>query len=94
MILRKKYGDLESKQKVSAISGWFEGLGVLVKSDLVPIGFVALFLPRVISNFWEKFGPYILEVRVRTDNPRVHSEMEYLYNTLKAYVEEHPEPKT
>ena len=92
--LRDKYGDMESTQKRSAINSWLEGLGVLVRSDLVPIGLVASFIGEVILNYWEKYGPYILEVRVRRNSPRIHREMEYLYQRVKAYFEEHPELKT
>ena len=91
---QSKYGNLESRQKMSAINSWFEGLGVLVKSDLVPLNLVASFFSGTIISHWEKVGPYILEIRVRRNSPHVHSEMEYLYKTMKAYVEEHPELKT
>jgi hypothetical protein len=87
----EKYGDLESTQKWSAISGWLEGLGVLVKSELVPIHLVALFITGLITEYWKKFGPLTLEYRTRYESPRGGSETEYLYNTLMAYVEEHPE---
>jgi hypothetical protein len=92
--LRDKYSGIENRQKMSAINSWFEGLGVLVRSDLVPIGLVVSFIGEVILNYWEKYGPYILEVRVRRNSSRIHREMEYLYNTTKAYLEEHPELNT
>jgi hypothetical protein len=70
---------------------WLEGLGVLVKSELVPIHLVALFITGLITEYWKKFGPLTLEYRTRYESPRGGSETEYLYNTLMAYVEEHPE---
>jgi hypothetical protein len=88
-----KYGDLENSQKWAAINGWLEGLGVLVKSDLVPIGLVALFITGLIKQYWDTFGPIILEYRRRHNAPRGGSETEYLYDTLMAYMEEHPELK-
>jgi hypothetical protein len=89
-----KYSALESAQNLSSIRSWLEGLGVLVKSGLVPIEIVALFMTGTIRRYWEKFGPLTLEFRTRLNFPRFGGEGEYLYKTLMEYVEEHPELKT
>ena len=90
----QNHWDLESRNKHSSVSGFLEGLGVLVKEGLVPIRLVALYIAGLTRTYWEKFGPIIEEMRVRTNSPRGLSETEYLYRKLMKYVEQHPELKT
>jgi len=75
------------------ISGYYEGVGVLVKEDLLHIRYVANLMTHWVTSFWELFEPYIGELRVRM-YPRLFSETEYLYNELVKYIKEHPEITT
>jgi hypothetical protein len=43
---------------------------------------------------WEKLAPHIDELREESNNIRWGSEVEYLYDELMKYHEEHPELKT
>ena len=71
-----------------------EGVGVLVREDLLDIRFVALLLSSQVKMFWEKNLPIIDEWRQYWNTQRVWSETEYLYNALMKYLEEHPELAT
>jgi len=87
----EKYGDLESQDKLGAVGGYLEGIGVYVKEGLLPIHLVAQFITSPIKRFHEKFGPIALESRVRYNSPRIGIQTEYLYNEIVAYLEAHPD---
>jgi len=90
----KKYGDLESSDKLEVVGGYLEGIGVYVREGLLPLRLVALFMTTIVIRFHEMFGPIAEETRVRYNRPRVGIETEYLYNELMKYIEKHPELKT
>jgi hypothetical protein len=92
--MEKYWSKSEHREIWSSLSGYFEGLGVYVREGLVPIRLVALTMTNMLTRFWDKFGPIILEYRVRENVPRNLSEIEYLYITLMKYLDEHPELKT
>jgi len=73
---------------------WYEGLGVLVKENLLDIRVVALLLSSLVARFWEKLIPIIDKVREAHMGPRFWTETEYLYNQLMKYTKEHPELAT
>jgi hypothetical protein len=70
---------------------FFEGIGVLVKENLIEMRVVAELMTDPIMQFWGMFGPIIDEIRVRDGFPRILIETEYLYDELMKYVKEHPE---
>jgi len=84
----------EIRETWSSLSGYFEGLGVYVREGLVPIRLVALTMTGMLTRYWDKFGPFITEYRIRENVPRNASETEYLYNELMKYLEKHPELKS
>ena len=43
---------------------------------------------------WCARAPIIEEIREVTNNPRIYGELEYLYNEVVRYLEEHPELAT
>jgi hypothetical protein len=73
---------------------FYEGLGVLVKENYIPIRLIALLMTGMTVRYWEKYIPIIDEARERMNYPRMLSEAEYLYYELMKYIEEHPELKT
>jgi len=73
---------------------FYEGLGVLVKENIIPIRLIALLMTGMTVRFWERYIPIIDEVRERRNYPRLLSEAEYLYYELMKYLEEHPELRT
>ena len=87
----KYYEDPEFKRKMMILGLYWEGLGVLVRENLVPIHLIAKFITNMTRTFWEKQEQMTLEYRVRFNVPRGFGEVEYLYNELLKYLEEHPE---
>ena len=73
---------------------FYEGLGVLVKNNLVPMRLIAETITGITRMYWEKFVPIVDDGRREFNLPRLHSETEYLYNELMKYIEEHPELRT
>jgi hypothetical protein len=73
------------------VGSFFEGLGVLVKHNLINMAIVDDLLGTSIKITWEKMGPIEKESRKRFDAPRTFDDFEYLYNELIKYNEQHPE---
>ena len=71
-----------------------EGIGVLIKENLVNIRLVAMFFAGLTRQIWEKYKDIILEERKRRNYPRYASEWEYTYTELMKYMKEHPELAT
>jgi hypothetical protein len=76
------------------VTSFFEGIGVLVRQNLVDLRFVALLMAGTTRRYWEKIGPFVMKLRKEIDYRRCGSETEYLYNVLMGYMEEHPELRT
>jgi hypothetical protein len=72
------------------LSGFFEGLGTLVREGLVPIRLVALMMQGMVRTYWEKIEDYCYEVR-KGGYLSALSEAEYLYKALMRYIEENPD---
>jgi hypothetical protein len=71
-----------------------EYIGVLVRENLLDIRFVALQISSATMLFWEKMAPIIQDWRDDAGSQRIYIEVEYLYNELVKYLEEHPELTT
>jgi hypothetical protein len=91
------YNNPETRENAVALGtlvGYYEGVGTLVKENMLSIRWVALLFGSWTRMFWEKIKPVAEDVRINTKAPRTFSETEYLYNMLMKYMEEHPELKT
>ena len=86
--------DPNFRTAANRLHAFYEGLGVLVKENLLSIRFIALFVGSHTRRFWEKVRGHIQEGREVLGIPRWGSETEYLYNELMRYIEKHPEFKT
>jgi hypothetical protein len=71
------------------LSLFFEGLGTLVREDLVPIRLVALMIQGMVRPYWEKMEDYVYENR--SGYPSMGSEIEYLYKAMMKYIEDNPD---
>ena len=96
----EKYGSLRYTntelyaQNVS-VGVYFEGVGVLLKQELIDVQTVADLLGTTILAWWDKIGPLMKEYRVTLNQPRAYLYAEYLYDQIKQIVEkEHPEVKS
>ena len=80
----------------STIGRFFEGVGVLVKRELVDPLLVDDLMSGHVLRFWERFGESIIkEYQVRANSPTYYEFVEYLYSVIKPIAEsQHPELKT
>jgi hypothetical protein len=70
---------------------WLEGTGVLVREGYLDIRVIAELMSASVKTSWEKWGPAMIEYRKVFNMPREYVELEYIYNALMKYYEEHPE---
>jgi len=66
----------------SCVSALLEGVGVLVKRNLIDPALVNDLLWIVIRNYWMKFRPIIMGMRVKLNDPEIFKWIEYLYNEI------------
>ena len=83
----------DNRLAMSVLIGFYEGVGVLVKENLLDIRMVALLMTGPVKEFWEKLESVIEYEREHSNYPRYVSETEYLYKELMKYISEHPEFK-
>jgi len=83
----KKYGPLTSEKPESmaihAVSNFFEGIGLLLKRNLVGIDMVGDYYGESAVFAWEKVKPLIEGFRKQYNMPRLWEPFEYLYDELK-----------
>jgi hypothetical protein len=80
--LSNRYLDQASTRQMFV--SFFEGLGMLVKRQLIDITMVEdLFSNRVIWWWETHIAPYIDNVREQLDDPAIADSAEYLYNVLR-----------
>jgi hypothetical protein len=77
-----------------AIMGWYERIGVLVKTGLLDVHLMALSFGGPTRMLWENLEPILEPLREKFQYPRLWSETEYLCKEVIKYMEEHPELKT
>jgi hypothetical protein len=98
----EKYGepfseeaDAEVYASIWSACNYHEGIGVLVKRNLIESSLVDDLISGSTIRTWEKFGPMILEMRRRMNYPQLYEWFEYLYNEIKGIaVVQHPELKS
>jgi hypothetical protein len=92
----EKYGPWKNREKYLvwlSRANFYEGIGILVKRDLIDVTMVDDLISGPIMLFWEKrAAPIIDELRERYNNPAALEWVEYLYNEVKRVRDtEHPE---
>ena len=85
--------DKEKWQAWNWFSTYYEGIGVLVKENLVDIGHVAQLISGNILWYWQEYGEVTHAIREELNWPRYSIEIEYLNNRVVEYAEAHPELK-
>jgi len=100
---QRKYGPIAD---VDAFSSWlrvgrfFDGVGILIKRNLIERDLIFELLGDVIRRSWEGFesgtgmGRWLKEGRELWDRPLLWLNFEYLYHELMNWYEGHPELKT
>ncbi|MHA2393467.1 MAG: DUF4760 domain-containing protein [Promethearchaeota archaeon] len=92
----EKYGPANNMEAFSgngSIIAFNEGIGYLLKNDLIDIQRVDDLLRNSFHLFWRKFESYLMSAREALQI-KVYPNVEYLANELTKYHEEHPELKT
>ena len=84
---QSKYGldNIVARIPYTSMCMLFEEIGVLVEEGLIDMKLVVQLIRGLMSDFWEKFEPVILEYRERHNYPQYFDKMEYLYNELKKH---------
>ncbi len=74
------------------LARFYEGIGVLVKRNLIDIKLVDDLLSGDLMRYWEHIEPFMLEYRKHQNWPQAAEWVEYLYNQIKTIVkDQHPE---
>ena len=82
-----KYGlenNPDAYLRMSSLGTYFEGVGVLVKRNLVDPSMVDDLMSGRIVDYWETIGPMTKEHRERTGDYEAYEHVEYLYNVIKS----------
>ena len=96
---QEKYGSEKNPNiyfHFSSIGRFFEGVGVLVKRELVDPYFVDDLMSGHILGFWDKFGEsIIIERQTRENIPQYFEYVVYLAQIIRSIVEkQHPDLDT
>jgi len=89
--LEKSSNDVEYYNAFIRLARIYEAIGVFLKEGLLNIRLIALYETTGTIAYWEKYREIIYEQRRRINNNRWWDMWEYTYDTLKVYLEEHPE---
>jgi len=73
------------------VGGFYEGLGVLVRENLIDVRLIAEMSSGAILGWWAKFGPGVVKCREAWKFPRYCIEIEYLAKRIEEYGKEHTE---
>jgi len=69
---------------IQTLATYFEGIGVLLKQNLINVELVEDLLAGRVIWFWENFGSSTANiVRERQNDPLLYDGMEYMYNQMK-----------
>jgi hypothetical protein len=82
----EKYGQRTNPKAYSkfvTMGNYFEGVGMLVGRGLIGVEMVYDLMWSPITEFWEKFSPVFIEMRNRSNLPKIGTHTEYLYNEIK-----------
>lgn len=82
---RQKYGSQANPKAWSinsSMMGFFEGIGVLLKYDLIDIDLVHDLVGNLAIRFWERNKPIVVGQR-KQSGIKMWKDYEYLYNLLK-----------
>jgi len=77
----------EMRAKFNSVGSFFEGMGVMVKRNLIDVTVVDDLMSGPIMSVWQKFEPIILEDRRRRDMPTIWEWFGYLYEEVRKVAE-------
>jgi hypothetical protein len=92
---RKDESNVDALSLRASIGMFYEGIGVLIKRELIDPTLVDDLMSTPMMQYWRKFEPVIKEARRRSGYPQRAEYQEYLYNQIITIAEkQHPELKT
>jgi hypothetical protein len=91
---QKLYNEPDFNEAWDAMRSFYEGVGVLVKEDLLNVRMMALLMCGMTRLYFEKVKPIVYEGRKVMGFSRWFSETEFLYDELMKYLLNHPELDT
>jgi len=99
----RDYQDFQEQyeEDIEIISAWtsvvrfYECVGVMVKNNLIDMNLIYPLLVNGTKIMWDRYEPLIMGDRERfQEYGTIWTNVEYLYNEILRYEEEHPELKT
>lgn len=84
-------GDKEKYTAWNIYATYFEGVGLLVRKQLLDIDTVARLMSGGVTSWWDKYEAGIKACREHYGWPRFMIEAEYLYQKVIEYGRDHPE---
>ena len=81
----KKYGpssDIAAHASWLRVGRFFDGVGILLKKNLIDVNLVTELLREPIVYSWEKMRPWVIEAR-QVYNPEIWENFEYLYGEVR-----------
>jgi hypothetical protein len=91
-----KYGpqsDIDGFASWLFLNNSIQGIGVLVRKNLVDVGIVYDLMGTLVAMHWEKAEPIVRGLRERFQ-VKMYNDVEYLNNELRKYGENQPELQT
>ena len=81
---QKLHPDTRSEERTMwfSVLYFYDGIGLLVKKNLVDISMVDEMFGLQIKMLWQKMGPHEIESRERFNEPSLFRNFEYLYNEI------------
>ena len=86
----RKYGPIanpEAYVKFYSVMAFYEGIGVLIRRNLISPVLVDDMMSGPIMMIWGKYKPFVLETREQFKRPTSWEYVEHLYNVIKRIVE-------
>jgi hypothetical protein len=77
------YGGESEANAVRTLLNWADGLGMLLKRNLVDLDIVVDSIGGIAQVFWEKVKPLVEGYRKDTHYQHHYESLEYLYNEIK-----------
>ncbi|MFX1332776.1 MAG: hypothetical protein ACFE9W_14560 [Promethearchaeota archaeon] len=85
-------GDIEKYVGATALTSFFEGIGLLVYKGLIDINLVAELMSTPLIFVWQRVEELVMRVREITGRPQVYEWFEYLYNEIQKIPSRQSQP--
>ena len=82
------YGGKPEANAVRMLLNWADGIGILLKRNLVDLDIVVDSYGGIAQAFWEKVKPLVEGYRKETNYSRWWEYLEYFYNETKKYQQQ------